>query len=110
MDAEELFPESAKEWLAAHGAGGLLSQHEVVSMKRASARILALIADKEWHSANAVRMAAGRNGIPASEGLRRLRDLRKVVGPYGLEIEKQRFNDSRMYYYRLRKIVPAEDS
>jgi len=104
MDAEDLFPESAKEWLAAHGAGGLLSQHEVISMKRASARVLALIADNEWHSANAVRMVAGRNGVPASEGLRRLRDLRKVVATYGLEIEKDRIDDSRMYYYRLRKL------
>ena len=104
MDVEELFPESAREWLAKHGAAGLLNQYEVISMKRAAARVLALVADNAWHSADEVRLAAGMDGVPASEGLRRLRDLRKVIAPYGLEIEKQRFNHSRMYYYRLHKI------
>lgn len=99
--AEVLFPEHVQQWLAAHQASGLVFANEVKDMKRASARIFLLLADRQWHSAEEIRLAAGKNGVPASEGLRRLRDLRKVLKEYHLEIENRRYNNSKMFYYRL---------
>lgn len=103
-DENVIFPESVTQWLAAHGATGILFANEVKEMKRASARVFLLLSDREWHSAAEVRQVAGRNGHPASEGLRRLRDLRKVLGKHGLEIVHQRLADSALFYYRLQSI------
>jgi hypothetical protein len=100
-DAETLFPGSVFDWLAAHQAAGVMFAREVKDMTRASARIFRLLSDRQWHSADEIRRVAGQGGIPASEGLRRMRDLRKVLRAYNLQIENARFQNSRMFYYRL---------
>lgn len=105
--ADALFPESVQQWLASHQASGLVFATEVKDMKRASARIFMLLSDRQWHSADEIRLAAGKNSIPASEGLRRLRDLRKVLKQYDLEIELRRYNNSKMFYYRLKSCQQA---
>lgn len=61
--------------------------------KTGKGRVLALMSDHRWHSAEEIRQAA--NG---SEGLRRLRELRNG----GHHVEKRRLSPkSRTYYYRL---------
>jgi len=92
------------QWLAAHQAEGILNCREVKDMKRASARIFNLLSNLEWHSAESIRTVAGKNGIPASEGLRRLRDLRKPLQQFGITIKKARFINSRNYFYKLETI------
>ncbi len=88
-------------WLKSHEADGILNHKDVIDMKKATARVFNLLIDLEWHSAESIRIAAGRDGVPASEGLRRLRDLRKPLNEYGLKIQKAKLHDSRLFYYRL---------
>jgi hypothetical protein len=88
------------QWLAAHGAEGILQHSEVKDMKKASARIFYLLADLQWHDAEAIRNVAGKNGILASEGLRRMCDLRKPLQQYNIKIKKARLYNSRNFYYR----------
>jgi len=88
-------------WLKAHEAEEILSHKDVTDMKKATARVFYLLSDLEWHSAESIRVAAGKEGAPASEGLRRLRDLRKPLRTYGLTIKKAKLHEARLFYYRL---------
>ena len=55
-------------------------------------RVLNLMRDSQWHTAEEIRQAAG-----GSEGLRRLRELRKKY-----DVEKRRVADGkRLYEYRI---------
>lgn len=92
---------TAAKWLTKHGADEVLLPSEVSELKAGAARVYGLIRDGRWHSANEIRFAAGSNGIPASEGTRRLRDLRPVLDDMGYEIQKRRVNGSRMFQYRI---------
>jgi len=63
-------------------------------------RVLSLMMDLKWHSAFEIRRVAG-----GSEGLRRLRELRKK----GFYIEKRRLKAERRHFeYRLITITPFE--
>ena len=56
-------------------------------------RVFDLMRDGAWHTADEIRRVA-----QGSEGLRRLRELRR----YGYDIQKQRLRaGSRMFIYRL---------
>lgn len=89
------------DWIRNHGAEDILGTHEVESLQAAVYRVLVLMIDMQWHDANEIKLAAGSDGIPASEGLRRMRDLRPILKKLGLEIEKNRNGKSRLYRYRI---------
>ena len=91
-------------WIRAHGARGIIEPSEVPDLTQASGRVLALLNDGEWRTADAIRAAAGRFGAPASEGLRRMRDLRPLLEKVGLEIVKRRCSDSRLFEYRIQRV------
>lgn len=61
------------------------------------ARVRDLMMDWGWHRAAKIRLVAG-DGIPASEGLRRLRELR-----HEFRIEKRRCGSGGTFEYRLVK-------
>lgn len=80
------------------GGEGILSTDDVVGLGEATMRVLTLMADGEWHDADKIRRAAGDNGVPAPEGLRRLRELRRAF-----DVEKVRQRDfKRRWAYRLK--------
>lgn len=84
--------------LKALGGEGILNEKDLSELNDAVFRVMMLMADGQWHRAEDIRAAAGKNGDPASEGLRRMRELRNFF-----EIEKARDSeDSRQFAYRLR--------
>tara|TARA_R110000803_G_scaffold75124_2_gene139411 strand:- start:1236 stop:1649 length:414 start_codon:yes stop_codon:yes gene_type:complete len=93
------------EWLTSHGAKGIVRDEEVVDFTASSQRVLRLMMDMQWHSADEIRIAASKEGHPpASEGLRRLRDLRPLLRTHGMEIEKTRADDGgRLFVYRIER-------
>lgn len=64
-------------------------------------RVYNTMKDGRWHNASSIRWAAASPGAihPASEGLRRMRELRQ----HGFYIDKRHDSDSLHYQYRLRK-------
>ena len=75
-----------------------LNDSDLESLRAGVRRVYDLMNRGGWHEAQAIRLAAGEHGIPASEGLRRMRELRK----FGFEIERERVEGSRSWRYRLR--------
>lgn len=80
------------------GGAGVLTEKDLRDLGAACIRVYLLMRDGAWHSADTIRAAAGKNGLPASEGLRRMRELRKFFN-----IERRRIHDSRLFEYRLTK-------
>jgi hypothetical protein len=75
------------------GGEGTLVEADLPSLGAAAERVLALLADHQWHSATEVIQASQQR-----EGLRRLRQLRQA----GHRIEARRSDDlSREWVYRL---------
>lgn len=67
-------------------------------------RVWSLMCDGEWHYASEIEKVAGVTGRPAREGLRRMRELRPVLGQKGLFIECRRIDAfSRDSVYRVAK-------
>jgi len=97
-------------WLARHGAIGILHDNEVAVLSESTRRVLHLLSDGAWHDANQIRAVAGGDGPPASEGLRRMRDLRPVLSNYSLQIVKARQDSSRLFIYRIEQAVQDTDS
>jgi len=58
------------------GGEGVLKLGDLPSLTAGVLRVTALLSDHEWHTADQVRWAAGTGHRPASEGLRRLREIR----------------------------------
>ena len=52
-------------------------------------RIYALMRDGDWHTAHDIRAAAGEDGRPSTEGLRRMRQLRKRFIVVSLSISRK---------------------
>jgi len=94
-------------WVQQHGAFELVYSSEVSELRAAAARVLHLLLDFNWHSADEIRTIAGTDGFPASEGLRRMRDLRPVLRMFDFQIERRRSEDSRLFDYRISR-VPKE--
>lgn len=72
-------------------------------------RVYHLMIDGRWHRPDEIRMAAGCNGIPATEGLRRMRELRAS----GFIIETRQISP-KLWLYRIAvlpsgRIVPNPD-
>lgn len=74
------------------GGDGILSRQDVNHLKNQRARVLYLMLDGNWHSAQEILEFAG-----GSEGLRRLRELRDIPN---VTIERKR-SLGRAFFYRL---------
>jgi len=81
------------------GAVGVLRSSELPALSAGTRRVAELMRDSEWHSAETIKLAAGSDGLPASEGLRRLRELRDLPN---VEIDRRRAVDGRLFEYRMR--------
>lgn len=79
------------------GGEGILNDQDLVELSEGAKRVAVLLGDGQWHSADAIRMAAGKGGIPASEGLRRARELRDIEG---VTLERRR-GEGRLFEYRV---------
>lgn len=85
------------------GGVGVLTQGDLAKLNAAVLRVFGLMSDWRWHKAVEIRQVAGEDGRPATEGLRRMRELRGR----GFEIEKRRVGaDNRAFEYRLAKPEP----
>ncbi len=78
------------------GGAGILSRRDVNELSGGVMRVLDLMFDGEWHDAEEIKRAAGDGVNPASEGLRRLRELRRCY-----TIERRRDGSGRNFEYRL---------
>ena len=78
------------------GGEGVLTPEDIPELKAGTRRVLALMLDGRFHSAQEIMLAAGRDGVPAMEGLRRMRELRG----HGFDLEKERVGN-RQWMYRL---------
>ena len=74
------------------GGAGILTRADITDLTGQRAKVLWLMLDGKWHSADAIREAAG-----GSEGLRRLRELREL--PYATITREKSIG--RMFFYRL---------
>lgn len=87
----------------AKALGGVdLSEIDLAEFSDSEKRVFMLLSDREWHSAEEIRIVAGKPGKPASEGLRRLRNLRGPLGMFGFLIDS-RIAAGRLYEYRIVK-------
>lgn len=83
------------------GGAGILTERDLAELNSANLRVLHLMSDGEWHDARDIRLAAGSHGVEASEGLRRMRELRRFF-----EVERLRAGEGRVFQYRL--VFPSQ--
>ena len=88
--------------LEAIGGVGVLTVTDLREIRAASKRVAELMADGQWFTADEIKMTAGKDGEPATEGLRRMRELRAITG---IDIEKEKIPGTRKWRYRLVKKV-----
>ena len=90
-----LFPTT----LRSVGAQGVLTENDLIELRTGTLRVALLMLDGGWHGMSAIKAAAGEpgSGCPASEGLRRMRDLRKIDG---ILVEKKH-KSGRTWLYRV---------
>lgn len=74
----------------------ILSETDIQTEKICRAGILRLLQDHQWHQTMDIIHAAG-----GSEGMRRLRELRRA--PFNYPIESSTVPGSRQWQYRLMK-------
>lgn len=75
-----------------------LSVKDQSELRAGVRRVWELMRDGGWHEADDIEMAAGENGVPAREGLRRMRQLRE----YGFRIDRRKADgSSRNFEYRI---------
>lgn len=78
------------------GGSETLSADDAKDLRAGTKRVFELMKNGGWFSADQICFAAGLNGCPAREGLRRLRSLRGLY-----TIERQR-GEGRNFIYRLK--------
>lgn len=88
---------SLDDYIKSIGGEKHLTHQDAIELSAGCRRVLELMKDGDWHDADEICLAAGKNGIPAREGLRRARQLRQLG--YLLECEKGK---GRNFKYRLR--------
>jgi len=93
----DAIPTGTQRDISRLGGEGILTPDDVPELKAGTRRVLTLMSDGQYHSAQEVLVAAGKDGIPATEGLRRLRELRA----HGFDVEKER-TGNRQWMYRLK--------
>ena len=86
------------------GGDAPLTSEDLKGLKAGRMRVLSLMKDGAWYLAHEIRKAAGSGGVPASEGLRRMRELRD----FGYDVEKLR-DEGRVWRYRLIASRAPED-
>jgi len=84
--------------LKAIGAEGILTASDLVDLSEGKRRVARLMNDGRWYTSDQIKTAAGTGGVQASEGLRRMRELREIDG---VDIRRERIEDSRLWRYRL---------
>lgn len=77
----------------------ILSKEKMAELSVGSSRVYALMKDGKYHYPDEIRCAASSGGMPALEGMRRLRELRRVPG---LMVIKKHMG-GRVWAYRLKK-------
>lgn len=92
---EQMDFESYRRRLGGHG---LLTDRDLIELSAGAQRVFSLMRDGGWHTRDEIELAAGANGVPAEEGLRRMRELRR-----GFEIERARIDGRRAWKYRIKK-------
>ena len=93
----ELDLDPPKKQIKHLGGEGILNESDIPQLNAGTRRVLSLMLDGRWYSRQDIEIAAGANGVPASEGLRRMRELRK----HGYEIERRRRERTRLFDYRI---------
>lgn len=97
----DLAPEEVDQKIRALGGVGILSPNDIKELGAGSKRVYNLMRDGQWHLAQEIRMAAGSDGVEASEGLRRMRELRTWY-----DIQRRKDTETgRLFWYRL---IPYE--
>jgi len=100
-------PKAVKQKSAkALGGAGILTQRDLVELSAGAKRVADMMGDGLWYEADEIRTAAGENGRPASEGLRRLRELRDLPGIVVDKMKKP--GASRIWLYRLRRVAKTK--
>ena len=89
-------------------SGFRLTREDFHSFRAAQYRVLLLLSDGEWHDRREVQQVAGTNGFPASEGTKRLRELRPRMLERGYVIPCRRVGPGRETEYRLMTQVEYE--
>lgn len=84
------------------GGEGILNTTDLDDLKAGVRRVFDLMQDGDWYDRNAICLAAGTDGIPAYEGMRRMRELREWF-----TVERKRL-DGRYFVYRLRPKIEAD--
>lgn len=79
------------------GGFGILTDSDLVALGGGVRRVYELMRDGQWHTREQIELAAGTNGKPAAEGMRRMRELRRWF-----EIEMQRASEGRLFRYRIK--------
>lgn len=79
------------------GGEDLLTDDDLIELGRGVRRVYDLMVDGRWYSADEICMAAGQDGVPAREGLRRMRELRRW---YTIERDRPTTGE-RFWVYRL---------
>jgi len=81
--------------------GFRLNREDYRDFSAAQQRVLELLSDGKWHSRESITLVAGTRGIPASEGTKRLRELRPRMLKRGYAIPCRRLGTTRASEYRL---------
>ena len=96
------------EWIVRHGGDGILTPKDVQELHAGEKRVWELMEDGQWHTSIEICQAAGEHGIPATEGLRRLRATYPLLEGVGLTARKRRkMGTKRLWEYCF---IPIEDT
>lgn len=96
---EVKIPNPERHTIPALGGKGILTDEDLEDLGQGCRRVYDLMKDGEWHNDSEIREAAGSGGEEATEGLRRMRELRAS----GLAISRRRVEASRRWEYRIEK-------
>lgn len=92
--------------IRAVGGEGILTKADMLDLEEAQRRVFHLMKDRKWHAADEIRMVAGSDGHPASEGLKRMRTLRPKLHSRGFVLNKSKVHGSRLFQYRI-EVAPV---
>lgn len=94
---------STEHGIAKLGGAGILTASDLEDLGAGKRRVYELMKDGRYHRPDEIKLAAGKSGKPASEGLRRMRELREWY------IVDRRAVSDRLFEYRLRAPVEPEE-
>ena len=94
LDPDPEVPNPEQHTVEALGGCGILTEKDLKDLGQGVRRVYTLMCDGKWHTDVEIRRAAGINGTEATEGLRRMRELRKC----GVYIERELYGNRRWCY------------